>query len=108
MLTRNEHEAAADLLGFSKGRRFATILADPPWQFVNRTGKMAPEHRRLSRYSTLTLPEICALPVEARRAIFAVAEVSSRQTQRAVGGNRATAAQALKRLDFSLASDLPL
>ena len=42
---------------------FATILADPPWQFVNRTGKMAPEHRRLSRYGTLPLTEIKALPV---------------------------------------------
>lgn len=43
--------------------RYGCILADPPWQFINRTGKMAPEHRRLSRYSTLTTPEICALPV---------------------------------------------
>jgi N6-adenosine-specific RNA methylase IME4 len=59
-----EHDIADDLLRFAKGRRFATILADPPWQFVNRTGKMAPEHRRLSRYRTMTLPEICALPVE--------------------------------------------
>jgi len=42
---------------------FGCILADPPWQFVNRTGKMAPEHRRLSRYTTMTLPEIAALPV---------------------------------------------
>ena len=48
-------------LGVSK---YKTILADPPWQFQNRTGKMAPEHRRLSRYSTMTLPEIKALPVE--------------------------------------------
>ena len=39
------------------------MLADPPWQFINRTGKVAPEHRRLSRYGTLTLAEICALPV---------------------------------------------
>jgi N6-adenosine-specific RNA methylase IME4 len=38
-------------------------LADPPWQFKNRTGKVAPEHRRLSRYSTLSLREICALPI---------------------------------------------
>lgn len=43
--------------------RFGSVLADPPWQFVNRTGKMAPEHRRLSRYETLTTAEICALPV---------------------------------------------
>jgi N6-adenosine-specific RNA methylase IME4 len=47
------------------GQRFATILADPPWQFTNRTGKMAPEHRRLKRYGTMTLTEICALPVAA-------------------------------------------
>lgn len=45
------------------GRRFGTILADPPWQFTNRTGKMAPEHRRLNRYSTMTVNEICELPV---------------------------------------------
>jgi N6-adenosine-specific RNA methylase IME4 len=44
-------------------RRFATVLADPPWRFQNRTGKMAPEHRRLSRYGTMSLAEICALPV---------------------------------------------
>ncbi|MBB4266635.1 MT-A70 family methyltransferase [Roseospira visakhapatnamensis] len=42
---------------------FATLLADPPWRFANRTGKMAPEHRRLSRYGTLTVDEIAALPV---------------------------------------------
>lgn len=42
---------------------FKTILADPPWRFANRTGKVAPEHRRLDRYSTLSLEEICALPV---------------------------------------------
>jgi N6-adenosine-specific RNA methylase IME4 len=43
--------------------RFATVLADPPWRFVNRTGKVAPEHRRLSRYDTMTTKEIAALPV---------------------------------------------
>ena len=42
-----------------------TVLADPPWQFANRTGKMAPEHKRLSRYTTLTLDEIKAIPVAA-------------------------------------------
>jgi N6-adenosine-specific RNA methylase IME4 len=45
-------------------RRFATILADPPWQFTNKTGKVAPEHKRLSRYNTLTLDEIRALPID--------------------------------------------
>ena len=52
-----------DLLDFIGKRRFATILADPPWQFINKTGKVAPEHRRLSRYGTMTLNEIAALPV---------------------------------------------
>jgi N6-adenosine-specific RNA methylase IME4 len=55
---------AADLLAFAGGRRFATVLADPPWQFQNKTGKVAPEHRRLSRYGTLTVAEIAALPVQ--------------------------------------------
>ena len=57
-------QAAAGLAAFARGRKFKTILADPPWQFQNRTGKVAPEHRRLSRYSTMTLDDICALPVE--------------------------------------------
>ncbi|WP_100551245.1 MT-A70 family methyltransferase [Caedibacter taeniospiralis] len=46
-----------------KGRKFKTILADPPWQFHNRTGKVAPEHKRLTRYPTLVLDEIKKLPV---------------------------------------------
>lgn len=53
------------LLDFVGGRRFRTVLADPPWRFTNRTGKMAPEHRRLARYTTMTLDEIAALPVVA-------------------------------------------
>jgi N6-adenosine-specific RNA methylase IME4 len=43
---------------------FRTVLADPPWRFANRTGKVAPEHRRLDRYSTLSLDQICAIGVE--------------------------------------------
>jgi N6-adenosine-specific RNA methylase IME4 len=42
---------------------FGTILADPPWRFANRTGKVAPEHRRLDRYDTMSVEEIAALPV---------------------------------------------
>lgn len=52
-----------DFLARTKGDRFPTILADPPWQFQNRTGKMAPEHKRLNRYSTMTLDDIKSLPV---------------------------------------------
>ena len=47
--------AGLDLVGFAGDRRFSTVLADPPWRFTNRTGKMAPEHHRLSRYGTMTL-----------------------------------------------------
>ncbi|MEW5875428.1 MAG: MT-A70 family methyltransferase [Candidatus Zixiibacteriota bacterium] len=55
--------AADSLVGSIRRGKFRTILADPPWRFQNRTGKIAPEHRRLSRYGTLTLSEIAALPV---------------------------------------------
>ena len=44
--------------------RYASILVDPPWRFSNRTGKMAPEHRRLHRYRTMTFDEIGALPAK--------------------------------------------
>ena len=54
---------ALDLLSFVGGRQFATILADPPWRFSNKTGKVAPEHKRLARYSTLSFAEIEALPI---------------------------------------------
>jgi len=54
---------AEDLLQFTTHQKFSTILADPPWQFKNRTGKMAPEHKRLRRYATLSLDEIKTLPV---------------------------------------------
>lgn len=52
-----------NLRAFTQGRKFKTVLADPPWQFQNRTGKVAPEHRRLNRYPTMTLDDICGLPV---------------------------------------------
>lgn len=45
------------------GRRFRTVLADPPWRFDHRTGKGSPEHGRLARYKTMALEEIAALPV---------------------------------------------
>jgi N6-adenosine-specific RNA methylase IME4 len=55
--------ASEDFLSNTRGRKFSTILADPPWQFQNRTGKVAPEHKRLNRYSTMALEEIKKLPV---------------------------------------------
>lgn len=62
-MTKQFSEAASDLLRRVGEREFRTVLADPPWQFQNRTGKMAPEHKRLYRYATMTLVDILALPV---------------------------------------------
>lgn len=70
-MSQSELNAGAELLGFTNGRSFATILADPPWRFMNRTGKMAPEHRRLSRYGTLTVDEIAKIPVSNIAAVTA-------------------------------------
>lgn len=48
---------------YTNGKKYKTIYADPPWQFQNRTGKVAPEHKRLNRYGTLKLDDIKQLPV---------------------------------------------
>ena len=53
-----------DVLLYSKEHGpFSTVLADPPWRFSNRTGKVAPEHKRLDRYDTMSLEDIMNLPV---------------------------------------------
>ena len=62
IVSLTEPPAADDLVAKVEGR-FSTILADPPWQFLNRTGKMAPEHKRLLRYPTMELEEIRQLPI---------------------------------------------
>lgn len=64
MIVEQQIDAEADFREFVDGRKFATVLADPPWQFINRTGKVAPEHKRLNRYGTMKLEEICSLPVQ--------------------------------------------
>lgn len=56
-------ETNENLLAFCNGQKFATIYADPPWRFQNRTGKVAPEHKRLNRYDTMDLEAIKAMPV---------------------------------------------
>lgn len=50
-------------LQYSDMGKFGTILADPPWRFHNRTGKVAPEYNGHWRYSTLSLDEIIEIPV---------------------------------------------
>jgi N6-adenosine-specific RNA methylase IME4 len=63
-MAENEAEdAGSELLAMAGGRRFPTILADPPWRFQNSTGKVAPEHKRLNRYATMELSDIMSLPV---------------------------------------------
>ncbi len=56
-------KVSSDLLKRCGKTKFRTILADPPWQFQNKTGKIAPEHRRLNRYDTMTLSDIVDLPI---------------------------------------------
>ena len=51
------------LLAYCGEKRYSTIYADPPWQFSNRSGKIAPENRKLTRYDTMTLDDIKQLPV---------------------------------------------
>lgn len=60
LLNQNMH----NLIKTIGSKKFGTILADPPWRFINRTGKVAPEHRRLNRYETLSTEEIKAIPVD--------------------------------------------
>jgi N6-adenosine-specific RNA methylase IME4 len=62
----DQDSVAADFLSRTAGRKYATILADPPWQFQNRTGKVAPEHKRLARYGTMDLDAIKQLPVASK------------------------------------------
>lgn len=54
---------ALDFVNSVPNNGYKTILADPPWRFTNRTGKVAPEHKRLNRYDTLSLEEIMEIPV---------------------------------------------
>ena len=60
---KSSRDSRGQQLLFQRHGQFGTILADPPWRFSNRTGKMAPEHGRLRRYSTMTLPQIKELPI---------------------------------------------
>jgi N6-adenosine-specific RNA methylase IME4 len=61
---KSQPTAAEDFAAKYNGLSCGTILADPPWQFMNRTGKIAPEHKRLNRYATLSLQEIKDIPVQ--------------------------------------------
>lgn len=54
---------ARDFVREVEDKKYGAILADPPWRFQNRTGKVAPEHKRLNRYPTLNLDEIKEIPV---------------------------------------------
>ncbi len=42
-----------------RGLRFGTVYADPPWQYQNRAARGAAENH----YRTMTLDELCGLPV---------------------------------------------
>lgn len=57
------NETIENLLNFCGNKKYSTIYADPPWRFQNRSGKVAPEHKRLNRYETMPLEDIKKLPV---------------------------------------------
>ena len=59
----NLNDTIQNFINYTYGKKYRTIYADPPWQFANRTGKMAPEHKRLNRYSTMKLEDIKHIPV---------------------------------------------
>ena len=81
--------ALARALSASPGSgTFGTILADPPWRFANRTGKAAPEHRRLACYETLSFEEIGALPVADHAADPAHCYVRGRNARTRAPGRR--------------------
>lgn len=63
MVEHNAPTATTDLLATRPEHGFGCILADPPWKFINRTGKLAPEHRRLNRYATMDVTAISILPI---------------------------------------------
>lgn len=63
MIPQRIDDTIYSLIKTCEDKKYKTILADPPWQFQNRTGKMAPEHKRLSRYPTMSLAEIKTLPI---------------------------------------------
>jgi len=46
------------------GKKFKTILADPPWRFLNKTAIGSPENINAFRYNTMPLQEICSMPVQ--------------------------------------------
>ena len=60
-----DNDAFESLGQFAKEhpQEFGAILIDPPWRFMNRTGKVAPEHRRLARYKTMPVEDLARLPV---------------------------------------------
>lgn len=62
-MTSIAQETENSLLHFCGEKEYATIYVDPPWRFQNRTGKVAPENKKLNRYETMSIEEIKALPV---------------------------------------------
>lgn len=57
-------ETSNNFISFCGMKKYSTIYADPPWRFQNRTGKVAPENKKLNRYETMSLEDIMALPVQ--------------------------------------------
>ena len=63
MFNTHSLEVTTEDLATNVDGQFGAILADPPWRFKNRTGRVAPEYRRVHRYQSLAFDEISNLPV---------------------------------------------
>jgi hypothetical protein len=60
---RIERLAAACNQPFPSDRRYAVIYADPPWHFKVYNEECGIERAAANHYSTMSLDEICALPI---------------------------------------------
>lgn len=47
----------------AEGRRYACLLADPPWAFLTYSGNKVPQRATTQHYDTMTEAELSALPV---------------------------------------------
>ena len=46
------------------GKRYACLLADPPWAFFTYGGARVPQRADAQHYPTMPVSEIAALPVD--------------------------------------------
>ena len=84
--------AAEDLLHFAQGCCFATILADPPWQFEPYNADTGSDRAAGNHYPTMTLDDIAAFKLPERLELMSefplspVGKILKRQLREIVEG----------------------